>query len=347
VKHTILFGTEFGQQASFAQRDTGFFPENGNANTVVVNPFQPTYFGPVTFRHIATDASSRTDLGVASGYVQDQIEINRYLQLLAGVRYDRFELTALDQNTNITRNRVDEQASPRAAVIVKPMENLSFYGSYSTSFLPASGDQFSALAPGTVILQPQNFENKEVGVKWNIFPKLLFTAAAYEIIRTNVPIADPNNPGFFFPSGSHKIDGFETQVKGYVTDAWQTSLGYAYTDARITSATSPTIVPGNIVQLVPLHQFAWWNKYQFTPVWSASLGAIYFSDSFASSDNTSKLPAFVRFDAGIFAQVNQTWRLQLNVENIFNTGYWASADGNNNISPGQPRTFRLTSTANF
>ena len=41
------------------------------------------------------------------------------------------------------------------------------------------------------------------------------------------------------------------------------------------------------------------------------------------------------------------WRMQLNVENIFDTGYWASADGNNNISPGQPRTFRLTAIANF
>ena len=30
--------------------------------------------------------------------------------------------------------------------------------------------------------------------------------------------------------------------------------------------------------------------------------------------------------------------MQLNVENIFNKGYWATADGNNNISPGQPRT---------
>ena len=36
---------------------------------------------------------------------------------------------------------------------------------------------------------------------------------------------------------------------------------------------------------------------------------------------------------------------QLNIENIFNKGYWASADANNNISPGQPRTFRFKLTA--
>ena len=283
VRHTLTFGTEFGLQAGFAQRDTGYFPaaNNGLSNTIAVNPFAPTYFGPVYFLHgvtpAQTDASSRSDLYVQSGYVQDQIELTRCLQLIAGVRYDRFDFTALDQNTNTTRSRVDEKVSPRAAVIVKPVDNLSIYASYAVSYLPASGDQFSALNNGTVILEPQKFENKEVGVKWNILPRLLFTAAVYELNRTNVPIADPSSPGFSFPSGSHKIRGFETALKGYVTDAWQTSFGYAYTDARITSDTSATIVAGNRVQLVPFHQFSWWNKYQFTPMWSAAVGVIYFS----------------------------------------------------------------------
>ena len=117
--------------------------------------------------------------------------MTRWLQFLVGARYDSFDLTALDRNTNIHRNRVDDKISPRAAVIVKPMDTMSFYTAWSISYLPASGDQFSALNPGTLILQPQKFENTEVGAKWNINPKLLFTAAAYQLLRTNVPIDDP------------------------------------------------------------------------------------------------------------------------------------------------------------
>jgi catecholate siderophore receptor len=162
-----------------------------------------------------------------------------------------------------------------------------------------------------------------------------------------VPISDPNNPGFFIASGSHKIEGFETGLNGYVTKDWQSALGYAYTDARITSDTSPTIVAGNRVQLVPFNQFSWWNKYQIDPVWAASVGLIYFSDSYASSDDTVSLPGFFRVDAGLYAKINETWKAQFNVENVFDKGYWASADGNNNISPGQPRTFRLSATAKF
>jgi catecholate siderophore receptor len=347
VLHTVAFGTEFGRQTGLSRRDSGIFPNNGNRAFDVVNPFNPTYFGPVIFSHIPSDANSKYRLNIASGYVQDQIEATRWLQFFLGARYDSFDMSALDLNTNIIRNRVDDKISPRAAVIVKPIDNLSIYTAYSLSYLPASGDQFSALSPGTLILQPQKFENTEVGVKWNIDPKLLFTAAAYELNRTNVPIADPNNPGFFFPSGANQIRGFETAMTGYVTPDWQTVFGYAYTDARVTSATSPTIVPGNRVQLVPYNQFAWWNKYQIDSRWAASLGIIYFSDSFASSDDTVRLPGFWRFDAGLFAKIDETWSAQLNIENIFNQGYWATADGNNNISPSQGRTVRVLARARF
>jgi catecholate siderophore receptor len=350
VLHTVAFGTEFGRQTGLSQRNTGQFPANGGLPYVIVNPLDPTYFGPVTFNHIASDANSKYRLNIASGYVQDQIEATRWLQFLLGARYDNFDLTALDLNTAITRDRVDNFISPRAAVIVKPMDTLSLYTAWSVSYLPASGDQFNALNPGTVILEPQRFESTEVGTKWNINPKLLFTAAAYQILRANVPINVGN--GLSIAGGANKIRGFETALTGYITPEWQAVLGYAYTDARIANnltapGVSPPIVAGNRVQLVPYNQLSLWNKYQINPTWGAALGVIYFSDSFASSDDSMRLPGFVRFDAAIYAKIDETWRVQFNVENIFNKGYWATADGDNNISPGQPRTFRLTAFAKF
>ena len=58
-------------------------------------------------------------------------------------------------------------------------------------------------------------------------------------------------------------------------------------------------------------------------------------------------PASSAVDAAVYAKIDEMWRVQLNIENIFNKGYWATADGNNNISPGQPRTVRLTAIAKF
>ncbi|HMF41142.1 MAG TPA: TonB-dependent receptor, partial [Polyangia bacterium] len=326
-------------------------------NALTVSAFNPTYFGPVDFIHHPTatnndgvtsaDSNSKYNADIQSAYVRDTIDVTPWLQLIGGVRFDRFDLSALDQNTNTNRERIDNMVSPQGAIILKPRQNLSFYGVYSQSYLPASGDQFSQLNNGTLIIQPQGFENMEIGAKWNILPHLLYSAAVYQLDRTNVPLADPNNPGFFILSGKNRIRGFENELTGYITDAWQAKFGYAYTDARVTSATSATILPGNRIQLVPLHQFALWNKYQIDPLWAAAVGVIYFSSSFAASDDLVRLPGFVRVDAAVYRKIDENWRVQLNVENVFDKGYWASADGNNNLSPGQPRTFRVLAIAKF
>jgi len=355
IYHSIAFGTEFGTQVGLSVRNTGIFP-NGT-NTEVDNPFSPGYFGPISFIHqsigsfsrgiTAADANSRYRLTIESGYARDTIDITPWLQVIGAGRYDRFDESALDQNIGTTQKLDNSFLSPQAAVILKPQANMSIWGAYMVSYLPAAGDQFSTISPGMALLKPQQFVNEEIGFKWNMGPRLLYTMSIYNLDRYNVPLPDPNNPGFFILSGKNRIQGFESELKGYVTDEWQSWLGYAYTDARVVSATSPTILPGNRIQLVPLNQFSWWNKYQFNPVWAASLGVIYFSDSYASSDDTVVLPSFWRFDAGLFATIDEHWKAQINVENLFNKGYWATADGNNNLSPGQGRTIRAKLTANF
>jgi hypothetical protein len=49
----------------------------------------------------------------------------------------------------------------------------------------------------------------------------------------------------------------------------------------------------------------------------------------------------------VYVKIDENWRAQFNIENLFNTGYWASADGNNNISSGQSRTFKVSARAKF
>ena len=260
------------------------------------------------------------------------------------MRFDRFDLSALDQNTNTNRDRVDTKLSPQAAVIVKPIDNLSIYGAYSVSYLPASGDQFSALNDGTLILDPQKFENKEVGVKWNITPRLLYhrrglRAQPHRMFRSPIRTM----PDSFFLSGSNRIRGFETELNGYVTDEWQSTLGYAYTDARD-------------------HQRHLDDDRRRQPRAARPASSVLVVEQVSVHPDVGGLArrdlllGFVcvvrrhRQIAGLrplrcrasYVQINETWKAQLNVENIFNKGYWASADGNNNISPGPgaPYVFR-------
>lgn len=353
IRHTLLFGGEVGHQSGLSFRQSGLF--NGTTPTLAVNPLFPVSYAPATFANrrntvlgtTFNDANNTYKLDLGAVYLQDQIEITRYLQLIGGVRFDRFDLESRDRVNGAVFSRTDNLVSPRAGIVLKPVDNVSIYGSYSVSYLPSAGDQFSTLAAGTIVADPEKFENKEVGVKWEVNPRLRVDAAVYELERTNQRLPDPNNAGFFILSGKTLTRGFETSVSGYITDQWQMIGGYAYTDARITGATSATITPGKRVGLVPYNTFSLWNRYNFNESFGAGVGVIYYSDFYASSDDTVRLPSFTRVDAALYFRINKMWRAQLNVENVFNTRYIATADGNNNLTPGSPRVARVTATANF
>lgn len=344
IKHTITFGTEFGQQNTFSLRNSGVI--NGNSATLSVPASNPTTFAPWSFVHNnASDNNAYATLNLASAYVQDQIEFNRYLQFIGGVRYDRFDLTATNLNPGGTRDsRVDNLVSPRAGVIVKPVDNVSIYGSYSISYLPSAGDQFSSLTPSLAVTVPEKFINNEVGVKWDINPRLQAAVAVYDLDRENQRFIQN---GLVVAFGKTNTKGAELSLTGYLTDQWQVTGGYAYTDSRIVDASSATILAGNRVGLVPYNTFTMWNKYQFTEMWGAGLGLIHYDNFFATSDDTVRLKAFTRVDAAVYFRLDKTWRGQLNIENLFDTRYYATADAPNNITPGSPRAFRASVTASF
>ena len=347
LAHTLLAGFELGHQSGITYREDGFFATTGT-QTLVVNPLSPLSRVPVSFRNIASGANSRYDLGLAAVYAQDQIEIGPHLQIIGGLRFDHFDFSSTDRRTQVGNTRVDNLLSPRIGAVLKPFDALAFYANYSVSYLPSAGDQFTALSEGLAIAPPERFENREVGVKWDVTPALQLTGALYDLDRYNQRLSDPNRPGFFLLSGQTNARGVEIGANGYLTDWWQVAGGYAFTDARIVSGFgSALIVPGNRVAVVPFNAVTVWNKFSVTPKFSIGLGTIHQGHSFASADNTVRLPGYTRFDLGLFYQVTDGVRAQINIENLFDRGYIATADGNSNISPGAPRLIRAQVVARF
>jgi catecholate siderophore receptor len=211
--------------------------------------------------------------------------------------------------------------------------------------LPSSGDQFASLSATSQNLEPEKFTNYEVGFKWDIYPALAFTAALYQLDRENSPAPDPNNPGVTILIGSTRTEGLELGLNGYVTDEWQVSAGYAHQKGEVTTPGAAT--QGNDLALVPRDTFSFWNKYMLTPTWGAGVGVIYRTDMFAAVDNAVVLPGYTRVDAALYWNINENLRAQLNIENILNETYYATAHNNNNISPGSPHAAYVTVTSNF
>ncbi|HLM57047.1 MAG TPA: TonB-dependent siderophore receptor [Pyrinomonadaceae bacterium] len=344
VRHTLVGGFELGRQLTDNLRNTGFF---NNTSTSILAPFDsPTVYTPVTFRQSATDADNRVRTNLAAGYLQDQMELSRRVQLVVGLRYDYFDLRFHNNRNGDDLRRIDNLVSPRVGLVVKPVERLSLYGSYSVSHLPSSGDQFSSLTTVTQQVKPEKFSNYEVGVKWDVRRYLSLTSALYRLERTNTRSVDPNNPAAIIQTGSQRTNGFEAGLSGSVTRDWSVAGGYSYQDAFITSATAAAAA-GKKVGQVPRHTFSLWNKYQLSRRLAAGLGIISRSQSFVAVDNTVVLPGYTRADAAVYYSLGERWRLQGNVENLFGRDYFVNAHSNTNITPGSPRALRVGLNARF
>jgi len=344
VRHTLLAGTEFGRQVSNNFRNTGFF---NNASTLISVPFaNPTIDTPMTFRQNATDADNRVQANVAATYAQDQMELSRQVQVLVGLRFDHFNLKFHNNRNGDNFNRTDNLLSPRVGVVFKPVEPLSLYGSYSVSYLPSSGDQFSSLTASTQTLEPEKFTNYEFGVKWDIRQSLSLTTAVYRLDRTNTRATDPNDPTKIIQTGSQRTSGFEASLNGNIMRAWSILGGYAYQDARITSTTISAPLGARVAQ-VPRHTFSLWNNYRFVKQLAAGLGVTNRSSMFAAIDDKVVLPGYTRVDAALFFSISEKLGLQANLENLLDRKYFINADGNDNISPGSSRAVRLSLTWKF
>jgi catecholate siderophore receptor len=402
IKHTLLAGAEVGNQRSASERNLSCFgptpsdDDAGNSAAAVAAmlsvscdggsaavdaPFlRPTLYQAMIYG----DARERryTDLNVASGYVQDQIAITEHLDILAGVRFDHFDLnftgadfplppaaTLEDQATetaegeivdpiNQTIHSVTNKWSPRLGAVIKPNKDLSYYFAYSRSFLPPASDQFVVLTPSLAALQPQGFQNIEVGMKYQILPNLLFTAALYQLNRSNQPITVT---AFNSVSANTRTRGGELGLVGNVTEQWQVSLGYGLQSARILNAsTDPNPIDpwltyeGKVTPNVPRNTFSYWNKVDVSSFLDADAGVvglgagvIYNAQFYPAADNTVIVPGYARVDAAAYLKITKNISAQVNVENLLGAHYYVAASNNNNIMPGAPQSAYLTVNGKF
>lgn len=337
LAHTILFGVEAG-----LQKTENFRTPNNAAGTV--NIAAPTTFAPSPFLGVQND--NLVDLNLVGVYVQDQIEIGRYIQLIGGVRFDRFDLEFDDQRIGQPDfSRVDEVFSPRGGVVFKPAENASIFFSYSRSFLPQSGDQFSNLTASFAALEPEVFENLEIGAKWDLNNRLELAGAFYRLDRENTRAVDPITL-LTVLTGAQRSKGVEVSLAGSLTDKWEIIAGYSYQDAEIT-ATTTAAPEGRALALVPEHSFSLWSTYQVLPRWRVGAGVIHQGDRFATLSNAVTLPDFTRVDAAVYYALSDAIDLQVNVENLTNALYFPTAHNDNNITPGAQRNVRAALTARF
>ena len=352
MSHRFLLGAEFVDTSSDQDRWNTYWSETADDKETfsvarpmgIIGGVGTNALGARTVNDFTVDQNDDTRVGVevASFYLQDEMAVTNYLDIVLGARFDQFEIDVFNVPADDSRSKQDEEVSPRLGLVLKPMENMSLYASYSESFLPRSGEQFANINGSKGQLDADTFANTELGFKWDISPALSFTAAVFEIEQESPQVAD-NDPETLDVIKS-ETDGFELQLEGQLTEAWYISAAYSHLDGEQMGRTGSK---GLRPRELPENMFSVWNFVQLTPKLGAGLGLTYQDESFINNSNTARLPSYTRVDAALYYEWSDDIRVQLNFENLGDTVYFPSSHSTHQASVGAPFNARLAVTMDF
>jgi catecholate siderophore receptor len=266
-KHTLVGGVDSGYETSEIQRYTF----TNVPSTSLVNPFDfPDLSGIGRAKNANSDANA-TSVGV---YAVDEMALTQWLKIMGGLRYDLFDAHFNNHFAGQRLHRTDEHLSPRAALVVLPTPNQTYYFSWGTSFNPSA--EALVLAANTVSTEPETNETYEVGAKLNsLGGRLGFSAALFQTTKDNARTTDPVL-GIQVNEGKQRVRGFEFELVGQILTGWNVWLGYTYLDSKILSSFDvQTGVPieGNRIPNVPENTASLWTAYDITPQWQVGGGA--------------------------------------------------------------------------
>jgi catecholate siderophore receptor len=343
VLHTLIAGVELSRETSNVTRYV-----NG-IDTIPPTPlFAPDpYFEPPTPLDVTSLPRTRgTDV---SAYATDSIALSAGWKLDAGLRWDRFGSHFSEPISAQAFARVDDEWSPRLAVIAQPDRTQSYYLSFGTAYNPAV--EYLVLAPSDASLAPEEDRTLELGAKWLAFAgSLSATGALFETRQKNARIADPDDPTVQQMPFDQRVTGIELGASGYVTEEWEVRASYTHLDDRITASGDP-LAQGRVVPNIPHDAVNLWNTLELTPAWKVGGGAYAMSHRYADTHDTAGVPAFVAWNAMASYGLNARITLQVNVNNLtdrryFTSLYYSSVDENHAV-PAAGRAVIVMLTGRF
>ncbi|MBI6895328.1 TonB-dependent siderophore receptor [Pseudomonas putida] len=340
LEHTLLVGLEMGEQR-----------RNSLLHQGVGVPSVPLQGATARQQHNGTmrvSSNNHTDVESTGIYLQDQIRLNDQWQLLAGVRFDQFEVDTTNKLRNISEKQKDNSFSPRIGVVYTPWQDHSFYASWSKTYSPVGGGLIG-ITPGaagnTNQTDPEQTRQKEIGVKSEWFDERLSTTLAiYELELYNRRTRDPINPELIQLSGLQRSRGIELTATGNVVGNWYVRGGIGLQDATIVKDNNGQ--QGNRINDVAKRNASLFVTWKPELGWYAETGLTLVGDRYADNQNTVILPGYGRWDA-LAGYRTHDWDVRAALSNITDKTYYSSATSAAQIQVGDPRSLVMTGTYSF
>jgi vitamin B12 transporter len=251
-------------------------------------------------------------------YLQDQWKIVPNLTLIAGGRYDNYQLAG---------NAFTYRFS--GAYLIEPT-NTKLRASYGTAFkAPDLFDTFSTspVDLGNRNLKPETSRGYDVGLDqylWN--SGVTFSASFFQNFINDVIAFVPTSPvtATYLNRNTGETYGIETELRMNPVKDWQTRAAFTWTESYFTTAGVTQRNPN-----VPRYVFSLDTNYKFFHVFTVGFGA-YFAGQQVSEDYSFYPARFVRLnDYWLLRtygrlEVNDHLAFTFRIENAANQHYYAT-----------------------
>ncbi|WP_347987703.1 TonB-dependent receptor [Methylomonas sp. AM2-LC] len=359
VAHTLLMGWDYLVENSF---QAGSF---NSSTTPTIDLYNPVHSGTDGLLNTPDYAYSwKFGENWHGLFVQDQMKLPFNLNLLAGFRYDSasqsntYAYTIPIQPTSSNSENVGA-LKPRFGIVWQALPELSLYGNYVENFGLTNGHNVDGS-----LLAPTTAEQKEIGVKTELFDKR-FTGSVAWFDLTKQHLSTPNSDpalaaqGFSSTTGEVRNQGLEVDFSGEIWPSVKMIGSYAYINSRITKDVGTVLDSnGNVIGTnsgnqgnrywgVPTHGGSLWTTYEPQDGdlrgFKFGVGIVARGERQGDNANSYQLPGY----AILNLMTGYSWKvgaskisLQLNADNLLDKTYYNPYSGSGrNYVFASPRSF--------
>ncbi|HEX2884814.1 TonB-dependent siderophore receptor [Vineibacter terrae] len=335
MKHVAVVGLDFRYEMSTYDVGRGTAPP--------IDIYNPSYGLPIAdpgTSNFVRNRARQTQIGL---YAQDQIKLGQWILTLGG-RHDWVDGKTENRRIGSASRQSDSAFSGRVGLCYVSDIGIAPYVSYSTSFQPTSGTDFTGRP-----FDPSKGAQIEAGVKYQPFgSKTFVTLSAFHLKQTNVLTADPDpsHVGFSVQTGEVKARGIEIEGRTQLFTGLGLIASYTYLDHEISKSANPAEV-GRRLPNTPVHQASLWLDYVFQDGPFAGLGlggGIRYVGKTYDATNAARVPGYTLVDATVHYDLGRLTppmagaRLTLTATNLFDKYYVSQCTNNAGCTLGQRRT---------
>lgn len=307
LKHDILFGLSYNYEDRYSYGAYVSGAERLNIYTFDGSIPAPTINQSLSYGQKSIEKAI---------YGATRLNITEKLHLILGSRLSNWQRNVFQFATNdYKKYHLSSQWTPYAGLLYDITPNHTVYASYTDVFNPQTYYDMDGN-----LLDPVVGSNYELGWKGNFIDNLLQTqVSVFQIRQDNLAQStgqrSPVTGEFAYTAAKGaKVNGFDIEIIGQLTDNWQLSASYTYWQGK-DAKRSP------INTNHPKKQFKLFTTYKLDQFVNGLTigGGINWQSKTYQGKNVQHSYATVDLMAAY--QINKNLSAQINVDNVFNKKY--------------------------